>query len=161
VFQLVLTYVVWILCILAVQGNEVIWHNYPPAVVALMVAVILHMLYIMAQFIFPRHWIFSAINIIIATIFFMCFTIATVIPVTVLRHHHRYCPPGYELSGDCRGRLKGTYGMAYALIVSDLLYIGFICGLVWENSATFRTPYGLLPDKRRPVADKPSGPAAV
>lgn len=86
VFQLVLTYVVWILCVLAIQGNEVIFHNYPPAVVALMVCGILQMLFILAQIVWGKKKYFSARNILLATIFFLCFTIGAVVPTTVLRH---------------------------------------------------------------------------
>jgi hypothetical protein len=132
----------------------VIFGNYPPAVCALMAAAILQMLWVTAQIVWGKHKIFSARNVLGMTVFFWAFVLAPTIAISVLKHHDQYCPPGNPLSGDCAGRLRGTFGMGYALMGWDLFYIGIIVGLVKENHASFKTPYGLIPDRRKKVTVK-------
>jgi len=156
VMLIIFTYAVWILCVLTIQGNEVIYHNYPPAVVAMMVMGILQNLFIIGQIIWGKTRYFSALNVILGTVFFLLFNIGATVPATALRHKKSYCTPTSDhWGGDCRGRLKGTYGLAYALMVWDLIFIGHTVGLVWENKAKFSTPYGLIPGPARVGTDDP------
>lgn len=148
---------------LCIDGNESYWSNYPPAAVSLLVSGILQCLFVAGQFIFSKRKFFSARNIIFSNIIFLCWTLGAAIAATVLRKHNRYCPPGFPgRSGECAGRLRGTYGMAYALVGMNFIYIFIMLGLVRECAANLSTPYGYLPDKRpahNPDMEKEGYPA--
>jgi len=133
--------------------------TYPPAVVAMLVLAILQLLY--GVFYLARGGrsaVFRAANILSAFVFFFCFNLGAMIATTVLRHHARYCPSTASNVSDCRGVMRGTMGLGWALIGFDLIYIGFLAALV-SRSGTWGDELANIPAVIAPNADMEKAPA--
>jgi len=133
--------------------------TYPPAVVAMLVLAILQLVYCLYYLVRGgRSVVFKAVNVLAAFGFFFLFNFGTMVAVSVLRHHARYCPATASNVGDCRGVMRGTMGLGWALIGFDLIYMGYLTALV-STSGSWQDEMVNIPPKPAPNADLEKAPA--
>jgi len=133
--------------------------TYPPAVVAMLVLAIVQLLYCVYYFIRGgKSVVFKAVHVLAAFAFFFCYNFGAIVAVSVLRHHDRYCPATASNVGDCRGVMRGTMGLGWALIGFDLIYVGFLAALV-SSSGKWQDELTNIPPKLAPNADLEKAPA--
>jgi len=127
--------------------------TYPPAVVAMLVLSILQLLWGVYYFVCRgKTIVFRAKDVAIALAVCFCFNLGAIVATTVLRYDTRYCPATASNVGDCRGVMRGTMGLGFALLGVDLIYVGYVVALVTKFGA-WTDEMAQLPPVKAPNAD--------
>ncbi|KAK1927444.1 hypothetical protein DB88DRAFT_478074 [Papiliotrema laurentii] len=149
--------VIDIIQILKVHENQYT-STYPPAVVALLVVSILQMIWgvwYLARS--GRGAIFKASNVAGAVLFFFLFYVGAAAATTALRFNNRYCPRDASNFTDCRGVMRGTMGLAWAMVGLNLFYLCYLAALVSKHGRWSDDLWN-IPARRHANADMDKAP---
>ena len=146
---LMVAYSAMVIDIIGIKKQRVGSNNYPPAVIAMLVAAILqmlHLLYIVATS--GRGFVGRAKNVIAATAFFFLFQVASVIAATVLykQKDSHYCPRDSTVP-ECPGVSKGVMGLGWSLAGLSLVYIVYVFMIAKKHANLNADLYNIPPRK--------------
>lgn len=133
--------------------------TYPPAVVAMLVMAILHVLFCLQYFMRSAKGAQNkASSIAGAMLFFALYGIGATAAAIAMKNKTHYCPDTASNLGQCRGVMRGTAGLGFSLAGLDLIYIGWLAALVSKHGNWGRDLYN-IPERKAANADLDKPPA--